>query len=121
MLAAAAFVVVPASATEAQSPGGEASPGAQGGEAGGGEGGGEAGGAEGGEAGGAEGGEAGGAEGEEGDDGKSPFPLDLTDPQDILGLFLLGLVGLGIVAASANALKQLRGERSQADGSWRPR
>lgn len=48
-------------------------------------------------------------------------PMTFTDPQDVVGWGLLGLTGLTILAASVNALKQLRGERPRADGSWRPR
>ncbi len=50
---------------------------------------------------------------------KRPLPIDLTDPQGIFGAFLL----LGMLAAAGlglrNALVQLRGDRPQADGSWR--
>lgn len=57
------------------------------------------------------GGEAGGGE---------PAKIQLPDsPRDQVGLILLGLSGLAVVAAGANALQQLRGRRPTTSGEWR--
>lgn len=56
---------------------------------------------------------------EHGDDGKSPLPLDLTDPYGWFGAFLIIILLGGGGFALHNARVQLRGERDQADGSWR--
>lgn len=49
------------------------------------------------------------------------LPLDLETPYGAFGAFLiLCLIAAGALALR-NAIHQLRGERSQADGSWRPR
>lgn len=60
-------------------------------------------------------------EGEEGSDKPIQFPLDLETPYGLFGMFLilsaLAAVGLGLL----NAVKNVRGERPKADGSWRPR
>jgi hypothetical protein len=49
------------------------------------------------------------------------FPLDLDTPYGIFGMFLiLSAVAAGVLGL-VNAVKNLRGERDQADGSWRPR
>lgn len=48
--------------------------------------------------------------------------LTISDnPHDQFGLILFGLMGLAALAMGANAVKQLRGERPQADGKirWR--
>ena len=58
---------------------------------------------------------------EEGGSGKIKLPLDLEDRQDLLGLVLLAVVAAAAGLALMGAVKQLRGERSQADGTWRPR
>ena len=55
------------------------------------------------------------------DDGKIRLPLDLEDKQDLLGLLLIGIIALGGAVALMGAVKQLRGDRPQADGTWRPR
>lgn len=59
-------------------------------------------------------------EGEQGS-GRMKLPLDLEDPQDLVGLGILIATGIGAALAGANMLKQLRGERPQATGRWRPR
>lgn len=56
-----------------------------------------------------------------GEDGKAQLPLDLTDPQGILGLVFLLIAGGFTAAAGRNMIAQMRGERPTADGSWRPR
>lgn len=50
--------------------------------------------------------------------GKITFP---SDPHDQFALIIFGLMGVAALAAGANALTQLRGERPQADGKirWR--
>lgn len=53
--------------------------------------------------------------------GRMKLPLDLEDPQDLVGLGILIITGIGASLAGANMLKQLRGERPQATGRWRPR
>ena len=58
---------------------------------------------------------------EEGGTRKIKLPLDLEDKQDLLGLGLLVAVAAAAGLALMGAVKQLRGERSQADGTWRPR
>lgn len=55
------------------------------------------------------------------EESKAKFPLELDDPQGWVGLVLLALTGIGTGAAIGNMLKQLRGERPQASGRWRPR
>ncbi len=52
---------------------------------------------------------------------KAEFPLELDDPQDLVGLALLALTGAASVAAVRNVVQQLRGERPQSSGTWRPR
>lgn len=72
---------------------------------------------------GAEGGaEGAGAEGghEEGRTKIQP-PLGFDEPKELVGWGFLALTGLAGMAAAANAVKQLKGRRPQADGSWRPR
>ncbi len=49
------------------------------------------------------------------------LPLDLEDPQDLVGLGILIATGIGAALAGANMVKQLRGERPQATGRRRPR
>ena len=41
------------------------------------------------------------------------------NPHDRVGLIILGACGLFVLLALVNARKQLRGERSQADGEFR--
>ncbi|MDP8930249.1 MAG: hypothetical protein M3O70_17190 [Actinomycetota bacterium] len=53
--------------------------------------------------------------------GRMKLPLDLEDPQDLVGLGILIATGIGAALAGANIVKQLRGERPQASGRWRPR
>ncbi len=53
--------------------------------------------------------------------GRMKLPLDLEDPQDLVGLGILITTGIGAALAGANMFKQLRGERPQATGRWRPR
>ncbi|MDP8961791.1 MAG: hypothetical protein M3N32_09280 [Actinomycetota bacterium] len=53
--------------------------------------------------------------------GRMKLPLDLEDPQDLVGLGILIATGIGAALAGANMVKQLRGERPQATGRWRPR
>ncbi|MFN2556935.1 MAG: hypothetical protein ABR592_08695 [Nitriliruptorales bacterium] len=53
--------------------------------------------------------------------GRMKLPLDLEDPQDLVGLGILIVTGIGAALAGANMFKQLRGERPQATGRWRPR
>ncbi|MDQ3931896.1 MAG: hypothetical protein M3252_03535 [Actinomycetota bacterium] len=53
--------------------------------------------------------------------GRMKLPLDLEDPQDLVGVGILIATGIGAALAGANVLKQLRGERPQATGRWRPR
>lgn len=52
------------------------------------------------------------------DDGKIGLP---QTEHDQVGLILLGITGLFVLAAGANAVKQYRGTRPQADGKirWR--
>ncbi len=57
----------------------------------------------------------------EGDGGRMKLPLDLEDPQDLVGLGILIATGIGTALAGANMIKQLRGDRPQASGRWRPR
>lgn len=61
------------------------------------------------------------APGEEGESGKAEPPLDLNDPQDLVGAAMLAATGLAVLLGARNVFQQLRGERPQADGSWRPR
>ncbi|HEX2026501.1 MAG TPA: hypothetical protein VHF25_00720 [Nitriliruptorales bacterium] len=62
------------------------------------------------------------ASGEEGGEGgRAEPPLDLNDPQDLVGAAMLALTGLAVLLGGRNLVQQLRGERPQADGSWRPR
>lgn len=53
----------------------------------------------------------------EGSDQKSQ--LITRSPHHIVGAFILGVGVVFIVLAFGNALRQLRGERSQADGKFR--
>ncbi len=56
--------------------------------------------------------EAGGEEG--------PQKIELPDRQhDFVGLFIIGALGLGALAALDNARRQLKGERKQASGEFR--
>lgn len=64
---------------------------------------------------------AGGEGGEEHGRTKIEPPLGFDDPQELVGWGFLALTGLAGALALANAAKQLRGRRPQADGSWRPR
>ena len=110
-LAAAAAVTVlvagPVSATE--SGGSEGSPAAT-----------EAPAGEAGAEGGAEG--EGAAEGEgEGGHTKIQPPLGFDEPKELVGWGFLMLTGLAGLVAAYHMLKQLKGTRPQADGSWRPR
>lgn len=50
---------------------------------------------------------------------KHQFPLDLETPYGIFGAFLLICLILAGVFGLINAVKQLRGDRPQSDGSWR--
>ena len=45
--------------------------------------------------------------------------LIMRSPHHIVGSFILLAVGLMVVLAIGNAIKQLRGERGQADGKFR--
>ncbi len=53
--------------------------------------------------------------------GRMKLPLDLEDPEDLVGLGILIATGVGVALAVSNMFKQLRGERPQATGRWRPR
>lgn len=55
------------------------------------------------------------------EDPRRPFPLDLEQPHDLLGLGILLMAGLAGAFAIGNAVKVLRGERPRATGKWRPR
>jgi hypothetical protein len=50
---------------------------------------------------------------------KHQFPLDLETPYGVFGAFLLICLIVGTVFGIINAVRQLRGDRPQADGSWR--
>lgn len=52
---------------------------------------------------------------------KIQLPIDLRDPQGAVGALLLVLLVVAAALGVRNAVQQLRGERPQADGSWRPR
>ncbi len=62
----------------------------------------------------------GGHEGEGGDNKIHP-PLGFDSPQELVGWGFLALTGLAVAVGLANGVKQLKGRRPQADGSWRPR
>lgn len=66
-------------------------------------------------------GEAPAEDGQEGGGEKIQPPMGFDDPQELVGWGFLALTGLAIAAGLANGAKQLKGTRSQADGSWRPR
>lgn len=66
----------------------------------------------------------GAAEGEgEGEHGHTKIqpPLGFDEPKELVGWGFLALTGLAGLAAAYNGMKQLKGSRPQADGSWRPR
>lgn len=63
-----------------------------------------------------EGGGGGGAGDEAGETTKIQLP---ESARDRVGLILLGLGGIAVVLAGANAISQLRGRRPQATGEWR--
>jgi hypothetical protein len=50
---------------------------------------------------------------------KHQFPLDLETPYGIFGLFLIICLAAAGIFGLVTAVKNLRGERPQADGSWR--
>jgi hypothetical protein len=62
----------------------------------------------------------GGGEAPAGEEDNGKIGLPQTE-HDQVGLILLGITGLFVVAAGANAVKQYRGTRPQADGRirWR--
>lgn len=68
-------------------------------------------------------GEAPAEEGQEGEGGQDKIqpPLGFDSPQELVGWGFLALTGLAIAVGLANGVKQLKGRRPQADGSWRPR
>lgn len=62
-----------------------------------------------------------GEAGDEEDARKVELPLGFDDPYSLVGWGLLALVGIAGLFAARTMIKQLRGERSRADGSWRAR
>lgn len=61
-------------------------------------------------------------EGEHEEEGvKREFPLDLEDDEGIVGLVFLLISGAVGLFALRTFVKQLRGDRPQASGGWRPR
>lgn len=45
--------------------------------------------------------------------------FDPSNPHEVVGVLLLGVVAVAALAAVANAIKQLAGRRGQADGKFR--
>ena len=58
----------------------------------------------------------------EGHEGEGDGKLVIAeDHEEWVGIGIYGLTGLAAAAAAFNAMKQLRGDRPQASGKWRPR
>lgn len=52
---------------------------------------------------------------------KIQLPLDIETPYGVFGAFLLLCVFIAGAVALRNTAQQMKGDRPQADGSWRPR